>query len=99
MSTLHQLAIGLSINEKTLHAWNKSFKITPSPNEGGQLIYSAEQKVLILRIHHLIKERGFTITGAKKELKKAPIAQKKKETITKLKNIRHFLVELKQSID
>jgi len=97
-STLHQLAIGLNVSEKTLQTWNKSFKITPSPNAEEQLIYTPQQKDLLLQIHHLIKERGFTITGAKKELKKVPFQQKKKETIEKLKDIRVFLEELKESL-
>lgn len=98
MSTLHQLAIGLSVSEKTLQAWNKSFKLTPTQNVEGDLVYTAPQKALILQIHHLIKDRGFTIIGAKKELKKEPLQEKKKETIQKLQNIRVFLEELKDSI-
>lgn len=98
MSTLHQLAIGLSVSEKTLQAWNKSFKLNPSQNAEGQLVYNEPQKTLLLQIHHLIKERGFTIAGAKKELKKEPLHQKKKETIQKLQDIRVFLEELKDSI-
>lgn len=98
MSTLHQLAIGLSVSEKTLHAWNKSFKLTPTQNVDGHLVYSAPQKALVLQIYHLIKDRGFTISGAKKELKKEPLQEKKTETIQKLKNIRGFLEELKGSI-
>lgn len=98
-STLHQLAIGLSISEKTLHSWNKSFKITPVANAEGQYIYNPNQKELILRIHHLIKERGFTIAGAKKELVKAPIEPQKKATIQKLKEIKSFFQELKHHLD
>lgn len=98
MSTLHQLAIGLSVSEKTLQSWSKSFKLNPSPNAEGHLIYSAPQKDLVLQIHHLIKERGFTIAGAKKELKKEPLQQKKKETIQKLQHIRVYLEELRDSI-
>jgi DNA-binding transcriptional MerR regulator len=98
MSTLHQLAIGLSVSEKTLQAWNKSFKLTPTQNVEGHLVYTAPQKALLLQIHHLIKERGFTIAGAKKELKKEPLHEKKKETIQKLKEVRQFLVELKEEL-
>lgn len=98
MSTLHQLAIGLSVSEKTLLAWNKSFKLTPSPNAEGHLVYTAPEKALLLQIHHLIKERGFTIAGAKKELKKGPLQEQKKETILKLKQVRQFLVELKEEL-
>lgn len=98
MSTLHQLAIGLSVSEKTLQSWNKSFKLTPALNAEGHLVYTTPQKDLVLQIHHLIKERGFTIAGAKKELKKVPLQEKKKETIQKLQNIRVYLEELRDSM-
>ena len=98
MSTLHQLAIGLNVSEVTLHTWNKSFKLTPALNGDGHFVYTPSEKALILQIHHLMKERCFTIAGAKLELKKEPLQNKKKETIQKLQDIRGFLKDLKDSI-
>lgn len=97
-SSLHQLAIGLRITEKTLLAWNKKFNIKPSIDEQGQLIYSPEQKDLILRLHYLIKERGFTLAGAQKELKKPDIRVQRETTIQRLLEIRGFLQNLKESL-
>lgn len=99
MSTLHQLAIGLGISEKTLLSWNKNFKIMPLQDEQGQKIYSEPQKKLILRVHHLIKERGFTLAGAKKELAKPAFHEKREQTIMELTSIRTFLKELRDSLD
>ena len=98
MSTLHQLAIGLNVSEKTLHSWNKNFKIILLQNEHGELCYTAEQKELLLRIHHLIKERGFTIKGAKMELKKEPLDDKPISIIQRLTEIRDFLTEIKEKL-
>lgn len=97
-STLHQLAIGLSIPEKTLHSWNKNFKIVPTENEAGHLTYSQDQIDFILHLYHLIKERGFTIPGAKQELEKGPVDKNRDETIQKLLQIRAFLSELKEEL-
>ena len=50
-------------------------------------------------IFHLVKERGFTLEGAKKKLK-----ENKQDTIdnlsiiTKLKEIRGFLVEMREEL-
>lgn len=97
-STLHQLAIGLSLPEKTLLAWNKRFHLQPSTNEQGQLIYSAEQKELILRLHYLIKEQGYTLAGAEQQLKKLDVRVEKERTIKRLSEIRSFLVGLKERL-
>ena len=50
-------------------------------------------------IYHLVKERGYTLEGAKKKLK-----ENKEDTINnilivnRLKDIRQFLIELKQEL-
>ena len=50
-------------------------------------------------IYHLVKERGYTLEGAKKKLK-----ENKEDTINnieivnRLKDIRQFLVELKEEL-
>ncbi len=99
MSTLHQLAIGLGITEKTLLSWNKNFKIMPLQDEKGNKLYSEAQKALVLRIHHLIKERGFTLAGAKKELAKPNLHQQRDKTIAELSEIKEFLQVLKASLN
>lgn len=98
MAKLQQLVIGLGVEEKTLLSWTKNFKIHPVSNADGQLIYTEEQVQFIQLIHHLIKERGFTIIGAKKELKKGDFHYRKQQTISRLVKIRTFLEELKESI-
>lgn len=95
MSTLHQLTVGLNITEKTLLAWNKRFRIQPATDETGQLIYSPKQKELILRLHYLIKEQGYTLAGAEKQLKQPDFRARRDQTIQQLTEIRSFLVALK----
>lgn len=96
-STIHQLAVGLNVSERTLTSWNKSFKINLIPNAEGVLCYNEKQKKIILEIHHLIQVRGFTIAGAKAELKKPNLEHKKAETIEKLTEIRDFLEAFRDS--
>ena len=99
MAKLTQLVIGLNVEEKTLLSWNKNFKIHPHNNEKGELVYSKEQVDFITHIHFLIKKRGFTIIGAKLELKKKGDSNEKRDSsIQKLTQIKGFLVELKDNI-
>ncbi len=91
MSSLHQLAVGLNITEKTLYSWNKNFGIKPIVNEEGDLAYTPEQKEMILQIYRLIKEQGLTIVAAKATLKKGALLEKRTETIEKLLEIKAFL--------
>ena len=98
-STLHQLAIGLRIPEKTLHAWNKRFNIQPQPNAQGDLLYSPEQKALVLRLHYLIKEQKYTLAGAQKQLQQPDFRATREATVQRLGEIRGFLQGLKQQLD
>ncbi len=99
MAKLNQLVIGLNVEEKTLLSWNKNFKIHPQEDEKGELVYSKEQVDFITHIHFLIKKRGFTIIGAKMELKKKDVINEKRDTtIQKLTQIKGFLEELKDNI-
>jgi len=98
VSTSHQIAIELGVSEKTLQSWNKSFKLATTTNNQGQVCYDESTKEQLLLIYHLIKDRGFTISGAKQELKKAPLHEKKQETISKLAEVRQFLSFLKEGI-
>lgn len=97
MSTIHQLAIGLNVSERTLVSWSKSFKITPTANEEGILCYNEKQQQKLLEIHHLIQVRGFSIAGAKAELKKPSLGPQRDATIKKLTEIKDFLAAFRDS--
>lgn len=71
----------------------------PLQDEQGNKLYSEVQKKQILRIHHLIKERKFTIAGAKQELTKPDFHEQCERTIEELTNIKGFLKTLKANLD
>lgn len=99
MAKLKQLCLGLKESEKTLQSWCKSFKLETRMDDDGQLILDQEQTNTLIIIHHLLREREFTINGAKKELQKAQVADKKEETLGTLKQLRSFMVDLKNNLD
>ncbi|XZF13137.1 MerR family transcriptional regulator [Chitinophagaceae bacterium MMS25-I14] len=56
---------------KTSHIrfWTTEFELKVRTNRKGDRLYSPENISELRAIYHLVKERGFTITGAKAKLK------------------------------
>ncbi|MBE0478280.1 MerR family transcriptional regulator [Candidatus Aerophobetes bacterium] len=55
----------------TLRFWEKKFPFfSPQKSKGGHRRYQKKDVELIIRIKDLLHSKGFTIEGAKKELKK-----------------------------
>lgn len=90
----------LDVNASLLRFWEKEFDIIkPSKNKKGNRIYKEEDLKNLKLIHYLVKERGFTLDGAKKKLKENPEElEQKTELINTLKGVRSMLLELKESL-
>ncbi len=58
-------------NVKTSHIrfWTNEFKLKVRTTRKGDRLYTPEQVKELRTIYHLVKERGFTLTGAKTKLK------------------------------
>ena len=89
-----------NVNVSLIRYWEKEFDILkPKKNKKGNRMFTKKDMENIEVIFHLVKERGFTLDGAKKKLK-----ENKKDTIDnmsiikKLKEIKGFLVELRDEI-
>lgn len=67
------------LSNSTLRYWESEFKILkPKKNRHGERAYTKKDIEIVSRIYILVKERGFTIDGAKRE-----ISQNKKQKSTK----------------
>ena len=89
------------LNASTLRFWEKEFDVLkPTKNKKGNRLFTKKDIEHIARIVELVKQKGFTIQGAKEQLKEKS-AQKSSgsnaEVIEKLKNIRAKLIELRDS--
>ena len=80
--------------------WEKEFDILkPKKNKKGNRMFTKQDMENLDIIFHLVRERGFTLEGAKKKLK-----ENKKDTIDtitlvkKLKEIRGFLTDLREEL-
>ncbi|MCX6188388.1 MAG: MerR family transcriptional regulator [Bacteroidetes bacterium] len=78
--------------------WHSEFsEIRPLKNKKGNRLFRPQDIETIKVIYHLLKERGFTIQGAKDYLKsQKKISKGDFELIESLKKIRSQLVDLKE---
>ena len=88
------------VNVSLIRFWEKEFDILkPKKNKKGNRLFTKKDLANLQIIYHLVKERGFTLEGAKTKLK-----ENKKDTIDNisiiknLKEIRTFLVDLREEL-
>ncbi|OGS71263.1 MAG: transcriptional regulator [Flavobacteria bacterium RIFCSPLOWO2_12_FULL_31_7] len=95
-----ELAKAFDVNASLIRFWDKEFdEINPKKNAKGDRMFRPDDVKVLQMIYHLVKERGFTLEGAKIHLKES----KKKtldnfEIINKLEGIKHQLLELKKGL-
>ena len=97
---ISEVAEMFNVNISAVRFWEKEFDIlNPHKNKKGNRLFTPKDIKNIQIIYHLLKERGFTVEGAKKKLK-----ENKTDTIdnieivTHLKEIRGFLVNLREEL-
>lgn len=88
------------LNTSHIRFWEKQFDILkPKKNKKGNRLFTQEDVDNLHTIYHLVKERGFTLEGAKQKLKhnKEEIVDSV-EIVKSLKKIKGFLVEMKDGL-
>lgn len=98
--TIGEVADMFSVNSSLIRFWEKEFEVLkPKKNKKGNRLFTSEDVNNLKLIFHLVKERGYTLEGAKKKLNenKENIEEQVqiKETLVRM---RQFLSELKESI-
>ena len=99
--TIGEVADMFNLNTSNIRFWEKEFDvINPRSNKKGNRYFTAKDVENFHLIYHLLKERGYTLKGAKEKLKKdQESTEKASEISARLKKIRSFLVDLKQQLD
>lgn len=68
-----EVANAFQVNASLIRFWEKEFDIIkPKKNAKGNRLFTQEDIVNFKLIFNLVKERGFTLEGAKQKLKKNP---------------------------
>lgn len=87
------------VNPSLIRFWESEFKILkPKKNGKGDRFFRPEDVKNLKLIHHLLRERKYTIQGAKEFLRKNDDALLKENAIESLKKLRAFLNELKTNL-
>ena len=95
-----EVADAFGVNTSLIRFWEKEFDvIKPKKNAKGNRKFTKDDIKNLELIYHLVKERGFTLEGAKTHLKEE--SQKTLsnfEIIRKLENIKSTLIKLKNQL-
>ncbi|MGI8582798.1 MAG: MerR family transcriptional regulator [Chitinophagaceae bacterium] len=86
-------------NASLIRYWENEFDILkPKKNAKGDRFFRPEDVKNLKLIHHLLRQRKYTIEGAKEFLKSNKTAAEKFEMIRSLQKLKSFLNELKASL-
>ena len=86
-------------NTSLIRYWENEFSILkPKKNKKGDRFFRPEDVKNLKMIYHLLRERKYTIDGAKEFLKNNKAAGEKHEMIESLQKIKLFLLELKNNL-
>jgi len=89
-----------NVNTSLIRFWEKEFSILkPHKNKKGNRLFTKSDLDNLHIIYNLVKERGYTLDGAKKKLKENKDDNlNEDEMLQSLKKIRSFLIDLKSEI-
>jgi DNA-binding transcriptional MerR regulator len=86
-------------NTSLIRYWEKEFTILkPKKNRKGDRFFRPEDIKNLKMIYHLLRERKYTIEGAKEFIKNNKAAGEKHEMIESLEKVKLFLLELKNNL-
>lgn len=99
--SIGEVAAIFEINASTLRFWEKEFpELKPKKNNRGVRKYTPDDVELVRQIYSLVKERGYTLKGARKKYKANPSSEVRSELIARrLVNIKAEMEALKKSLD
>ncbi|MEN8703292.1 MAG: MerR family transcriptional regulator [Polaribacter sp.] len=95
-----EVATAFNVNASLIRFWEKEFDIiTPKKNKKGNRLFTKEDIHNFKLIFNLVKERGYTLDGAKMQLKKNPESTfNKQEIINRLESVKAELLQIKNSL-
>ena len=97
--SIGEVAAMLDEAPSVLRFWESEFDcIKPVKNKRGTRSYTARDIELLRRIHYLTRECGYTLEGAREQMRTRPVDDPKMELVNNLTAVRQFLVELKEQL-
>ena len=100
--SMGEVAEMFDVNQSLIRHWESQFSVLrPKRNKKGNRLFTPQDVENLKRIYHLVKERGMTLEGAKKALRKAPSesgVDRDAELMERLQRIRALLVEVREDL-
>lgn len=98
--SIGEVSAMFNVNTSLIRFWEKEFDIIkPKKNKKGNRFFTLQDIENIKIIYHLVKERGMTLTGAKKKLREnREDTMNNFEVVQTLTEIKKMLLELKDAI-
>lgn len=98
--SIGEVAELFNVAPSLIRFWESEFDIIkPKKNRKGNRQFTKEDIDNVRTIFHLVKEKGFTLQGAKDVLRNDTQAVRDKmEMIESLKKVRNFLAELREKL-
>ncbi|MDG1653343.1 MAG: MerR family transcriptional regulator [Flavobacteriaceae bacterium] len=97
--SIGEVAKAFDVQPSLLRFWEKEFKeIQPKKKTSGTRKYTPENILTLQFIYHLVKEKGMTLEGAKKQLQNKSNSGSKEEMLAKLERVKAALIQLKEKM-
>ena len=98
--SIREVAEFFEVNPSLIRFWEKEFDILqPHKNKKGNRLFTKEDLNHLRIIYHLVRERGYTLQGAREKLKNnREEVSKQVEIVDSLNRIKEFLEELKATL-
>jgi DNA-binding transcriptional MerR regulator len=98
--SIGEVAEMFSVAPSLIRFWESEFDIIkPKKNRKGNRQFTKEDIDNVRTIYHLVKEKGFTLQGAKEMLRNdIQAVRDKMEMIDSLRKVKNFMVELRDKL-
>lgn len=98
--SIGEVAELFNVAPSLIRFWESEFEIIkPKKNRKGNRQFTREDIDNVRTIYHLVKEKGFTLQGAKEMLRNdSQAVRDKMDMIDSLKKVRSFLAELREKM-
>lgn len=98
--SIGEVAEQFNVAPSLIRFWESEFDlIQPKKNRKGNRQFTKEDIENVRTIYHLVKQKGFTLQGAKEILKSdSQAVRDKMEIYDSLKKIRQFLIEVRDKL-
>ncbi len=98
--SIGEVADMFKVNTSLLRYWEKEFTMLhPKKNLKGERHYTKKDIEAFRVVYHLVKEKGFTLQGAKEMLKNdSQSVRDKMDLLDSLKKVRQFLVQVREKL-